>query len=280
MEKKLKKVQRGAAFGFVVLKILRILLIILALVAVIALVISALYDVNKLPLDNVENGFLTLDFSQFGITGLPKVGELIQDGVLKVELTDLKLVIVMLLSAALLVLAAVYVLLLVAGNLFKHIKAEDTPFTRGNARRLRLLGALFIVFWLCGMVLSYFLGSQIVQQLALPTDRVSIAVNLLPLGIGLVFFFLAAVFTFGRAQGEALSAQAPAPEPAPEPEPEPAYEPPAAPVVLPEPEPVPDAEVEPVEEPVEMPAEATHVFEPMAEEAPLETYEPPVEPEE
>ena len=268
MEKKLKKVQRGAAFGFVVLKILRILLIILALVAVIALVISALYDVNKLPLDNVENGFLTLDFSQFGITGLPKVGELIQDGVLKVELTDLKLVIVMLLSAALLVLAAAYVLLLVAGNLFKHIKAEDTPFTRGNARRLRLLGALFIVFWLCGMVLSYFLGSQIVQQLALPTDRVSIAVNLLPLGIGLVFFFLAAVFTFGRAQGEALSAQAPAPEPAPEPEP--AYEPPAAPVVLPE----------PVEEPVEMPAEATHVFEPMAEEAPLETYEPPVEPEE
>ena len=278
MEKKLKKVQRGAAFGFVVLKILRILLIILALVAVIALVISALYDVNKLPLDNVENGFLTLDFSQFGITGLPKVGELIQDGVLKVELTDLKLVIVMLLSAALLVLAAAYVLLLVAGNLFKHIKAEDTPFTRGNARRLRLLGALFIVFWLCGMVLSYFLGSQIVQQLALPTDRVSIAVNLLPLGIGLVFFFLAAVFTFGRAQGEALSAQAPAPEPAPEPEP--AYEPPAAPVVLPEPEPVPDVEVEPVEEPVEMPAEATHVFEPMAEEAPLETYEPPVEPEE
>ena len=190
---------------------------------------------------------MTLDFSQFGITGLPKVGELIQDGVLKVELTDLKLVIVMLLSAALLVLAAVYVLLLVAGNLFKHIKAEDTPFTRGNARRLRLLGALFIVFWLCGMVLSYFLGSQIVQQLALPTDRVSIAVNLLPLGIGLVFFFLAAVFTFGRAQGEALSAQAPAPEPAPEPEPEPepAYEPPTAPVVLPEPEPVPDVEVEP-----------------------------------
>ena len=278
MEKKLKKVQRGAAFGFVVLKILRILLIILALVVVIALVVSALYDVNKLPLDNVENGFLTLDFSKFGITGLPKVGELIQDGVLKVELTDLKLVIVMLLSALLLVLAAVYVLLLVAGNLFKHIKAEDTPFTRGNARRLRLLGALFIVFWLCGMVLSYFLGSQIVQQLALPTDRVSIAVNLLPLGIGLVFFFLAAVFTFGRAQGEALSAQAPAPEPAPEPEP--AYEPPAAPVVLPEPEPVPDVEVEPVEEPVEMPAEATHVFEPMAEEAPLETYEPPVEPEE
>ena len=278
MEKKLKKVQRGAAFGFVVLKILRILLIILALVAVIALVISALYDVNKLPLDNVENGFLTLDFSQFGITGLPKVGELIQDGVLKVELTDLKLVIVMLLSAALLVLAAVYVLLLVAGNLFKHIKAEDTPFTRGNARRLRLLGALFIVFWLCGMVLSYFLGSQIVQQLALPTDRVSIAVNLLPLGIGLVFFFLAAVFTFGRTQGEALSAQAPAPEP--EPVPEPAYEPPAAPVILPEPEPAADAEVEPVEEPVEMPAEATHVFEPMAEEAPLETYEPPVEPEE
>ena len=275
MEKKLKKVQRGAAFGFVVLKILRILLIILALVAVIALVISALYDVNKLPLDNVENGFLTLDFSQFGITGLPKVGELIQDGVLKVELTDLKLVIVMLLSAALLVLAAVYVLLLVAGNLFKHIKAEDTPFTRGNARRLRLLGALFIVFWLCGMVLSYFLGSQIVQQLALPTDRVSIAVNLLPLGIGLVFFFLAAVFTFGRTQGETLSALTPAPEP--EPVPEPAYEPPAAPVVLPEPEPVPDAEVEPVEEPVEMPAEATHVFEPMAEEAPLETYEPPVE---
>ena len=280
MEKKLKKVQRGAAFGFVVLKILRILLIILALVAVIALVISALYDVNKLPLDNVENGFLTLDFSQFGITGLPKVGELIQDGVLKVELTDLKLVIVMLLSALLLVLAAVYVLLLVAGNLFKHIKAEDTPFTRGNARRLRLLGALFIVFWLCGMVLSYFLGSQIVQQLALPTDRVSIAVNLMPLGVGLVFFFLAAVFTFGRTQGEALAALTPAPEPEPVPEPEPAYEPPAAPVVLPEPEPVPDAEVEPVEEPVEMPAEATHVFEPMAEEAPLETYEPPVEPEE
>ena len=281
MEKKLKKVQRGAAFGFVVLKILRILLIILALVVVIALVVSALYDVNKLPLDNVENGFLTLDFSKFGITGLPKVGELIQDGVLKVELTDLKLVIVMLLSALLLVLAAVYVLLLVAGNLFKHIKAEDTPFTRGNARRLRLLGALFIAFWLCGMVLSYFLGSQIVRQLALPTDRVSIAVNLVPLGIGLVFFFLAAVFTFGRTQGEALSALTPAPEP------EPAYEPPTAPVILPEPEPAADAEAEPAEEPVAEPAELpvdlppkpAQVFEPMAEEAPLEAYEPPVEPE-
>ncbi|MBR3135736.1 MAG: DUF2975 domain-containing protein [Clostridia bacterium] len=301
MEKKLKKVQRGAAFGFVVLKILRILLIILALVVVIALVVSALYDVNKLPLDNVENGFLTLDFSKFGITGLPKVGELIQDGVLKVELTDLKLVIVMLLSALLLVLAAVYVLLLVAGNLFKHIKAEDTPFTRGNARRLRLLGALFIAFWLCGMVLSYFLGSQIVRQLALPTDRVSIAVNLVPLGIGLVFFFLAAVFTFGRTQGEALSALTPAPEPEPEPEPayeppaapvtlpepEPAYEPPTAPVILPEPEPAADAEAEPAEEPVAEPAELpvdlppkpAQVFEPMAEEAPLEAYEPPVEPE-
>ena len=301
MEKKLKKVQRGAAFGFVVLKILRILLIILALVVVIALVVSALYDVNKLPLDNVENGFLTLDFSKFGITGLPKVGELIQDGVLKVELTDLKLVIVMLLSALLLVLAAVYVLLLVAGNLFKHIKAEDTPFTRGNARRLRLLGALFIAFWLCGMVLSYFLGSQIVRQLALPTDRVSIAVNLVPLGIGLVFFFLAAVFTFGRTQGEALSALTPAPEPEPEPEPayeppaapvtlpepEPAYEPPTAPMILPEPEPAADAEAEPAEEPVAEPAELpvdlppkpAQVFEPMAEEAPLEAYEPPVEPE-
>lgn len=301
MEKKLKKVQRGAAFGFVVLKILRILLIILALVVVIALVVSALYDVNKLPLDNVENGFLTLDFSKFGITGLPKVGELIQDGVLKVELTDLKLVIVMLLSAALLVLAAAYVLLLVAGNLFKHIKAEDTPFTRGNARRLRLLGALFIAFWLCGMVLSYFLGSQIVRQLALPTDRVSIAVNLVPLGIALILFFLAAVFTFGRTQGEALSALTPAPEPEPEPEPayepptapvtlpepEPAYEPPTAPVILPEPEPAADAEAEPAEEPVAEPAELpvdlppkpAQVFEPMAEEAPLEAYEPPVEPE-
>lgn len=283
MEKKLKKVQRGAAVGFVLLKIMRILLIIAAIVLIAALVFLAVVNENDLLQDVVQDGKLVFDLKelelgQVGIEKVPDIGGLIQDGVLTLDLRDAKLSLLMLLGAALLALIAVYVLLLVAGNLFKHIKAEDTPFTRGNARRLRLLGALFIVFWLCGMVLSYFLGSQIVQQLALPTDRVSIAVNLLPLGIGLVFFFLAAVFTFGRAQGEALSAQAPAPEP--EPEPEPAYEPPAAPVVLPEPEPVPDAEVEPVEEPVEMPAEATHVFEPMAEEAPLETYEPPVEPEE
>jgi len=258
MEKKLKKVQRGAAFGFVVLKILRILLLIVALAVVVALVVSALYDMNKLPLDNVENGLLTLDFSQFGISGIPQVGQLIQNGVLQVELKDLKLVIIMALSAALLVLAAVYVLLLVAGNLFKHIKAENTPFTKGNVRRLRLLGALVIVFWLCGMVLSYFLGSRIVQQLALPTDRVSIVINLTSLGIGLVFFFLAAVFSFGRTQGDALAAATPEPEPLPEPEPEPAYQAPVepvyqAPVVAPEPvvpvqEPLPEPEVEAVAE--------------------------------
>ena len=41
MEKKLKRVQRGASFGFVVLKILRILLIIAAVVMIAGLVFLA-----------------------------------------------------------------------------------------------------------------------------------------------------------------------------------------------------------------------------------------------
>ena len=270
MEKKLKKVQRGATFGFVVLKILRILLIIAALVTVIALVVSALYDVNKLPLDNVKDGLLQVDLSQFGVS-VPQLGQLIQNGVLQVELKDLKLTLVMLLSAALLVLAGTYVLLLVAGNLFKHMKAEDTPFTKGNVRRLRLLGALTILFWLCGLVLAYFLSCQIVQQLSLPMDRVTLTLNLVPLGIGLIFFFLGTVFSFGRAQGDALPAAQPGPAPQPEPQVLPAYEPPTAPV-------------EPAYEPPAAPAEPAFVpeepaYEPPAAPAEDAAFAPVIEPE-
>ena len=56
MEKNLKNVQRGAAFGFVVVKIMRILLLI-AIVAMIAgLVFLALANENDLPLDAVKDG--------------------------------------------------------------------------------------------------------------------------------------------------------------------------------------------------------------------------------
>ena len=275
MEKKLKRVQRGAGFGFVVLKILRILLIVCAVLMIGSLIFLALYNENNLPLENIQDGLLTLDFSQFGISGIPQIGSLIEDGVLKVELKDLKLVLMMAVGAGLLVLVAAYVLLLVAGNLFKHIKKEDTPFTAGNVRRLRLLGTLYIVFWVCGMVLSYFVGSEVIRRLTLPTDRVSISLNLMSLVIALIFFFLARVFSFGKAQSDALAAAAPAPvaEPVPvaEPAPAPVYVAPQqpvyqAPVVTPEPatpaqeplaapEAVPAAESVPVAEAVEEPTE-------------------------
>ncbi len=261
MEKKLKRVQRGAAVGFVVLKILRILLIIAAVLLVGALVFLALYNENKLDLENVQNGMLTLDFAQFGISGIPQVGSLIQDGVLQVELKDLKLLLITLLSAALLALAGVYVLLLVIGNLFKHMKSEDTPFTAGNIRRLRVLGALYLTFWACSIVLSYFVGSEFIRRLALPTEKVTLSLNLSAILIALLFFFLARLFSFGKAQGEALQAAKAAPVPAPVPEPvvEPVYEAPAVPVITPEPvEPEPAAE--PVVEPV-----AEEIPEPMAE---------------
>ena len=269
MEKKLKRVQRGAGFGFVVLKILRILLIVCAVLMIGTLIFLALYNENNLPLENIQDGLLTLDFSQFGISGIPQIGSLIEGGVLKVELKDLKLVLMMAVGAGLLVLVAAYVLLLVAGNLFKHIKKEDTPFTAGNVRRLRLLGTLYIVFWVCGMVLSYFVGSEVIRRLTLPTDRVSISLNLMSLVIALIFFFLARVFSFGKAQSDALAAAAPAPvaEPAPAPvyvaPQQPVYQ---APVVTPEPatpaqeplaapEAVPAAESVPVAETVEEPTE-------------------------
>ncbi len=269
MEKKLKRVQRGAGFGFVVLKILRILLIVCAVLMIGSLIFLALYNENNLPLENIHDGLLTLDFSQFGISGIPQIGSLIEDGVLKVELKDLKLVLMMAVGAGLLVLVAAYVLLLVAGNLFKHIKKEDTPFTAGNVRRLRLLGTLYIVFWVCGMVLSYFVGSEVIRRLTLPTDRVSISLNLMSLVIALIFFFLARVFSFGKAQSDALAAAAPVPvaEPAPAPvyvaPQQPVYQ---APVVTPEPatpaqeplaapEAVPAAESVPVAETVEEPTE-------------------------
>ena len=86
MEKKLKKVQRGAAFGFVVLKILRILLIILALVAVIAVggvglgycVYKYLYEstgsltivADEVYVNDIAVGGMTMDEAREVMTGI------------------------------------------------------------------------------------------------------------------------------------------------------------------------------------------------------------------
>ena len=288
MEKRRIKVQRGAGVGFVVLKILRILLIIVAVVLIAGLVILAVVNENDLKLDAVQDGKLVVDIQELnlgpvGLEKVPDVGGLIQNGVLTLDLRDAKLAILMLLGAAVLALVAVYVLLLVAGNLFKHIKREDTPFTTGNIRRLRLLGSLHIVFWACGIALGYFVGSEFVRRLALPVDRINLSLNITSLLVALVFFFLARIFSFGKAQGEALQeAQAlpvapVAPEPATTPEPVPVA--PVAPVAEPEPEPEPVIEPVVEELPSEEPAEPAQVFEPQAEEAPLEAFEPPIDPE-
>ncbi len=280
MEKKLKKVQRGAAVGFVVLKILRILLIIAAVVLIAGLVILAVVNENDLKLDAVQDGKLVVDIQslelgQLGIDKVPNVGGLIQDGVLTLDLRDAKLAILMLLGAAVLVLAAIYVLLLVAGNLFKHMKKEDTPFTAGNVRRLRLLGSLYLVFWACGLALSYFVGSEFIRRLALPSDTVSLSLGLSSILVALLFFFLARVFSFGKAQGDALQEAQAIPAVPVEPAPAAIAEPVPA-----EPEPIVEHEPEPVAEPViEAPAEPAQVFEPQAEEAPMEAYEPPAAPE-
>ena len=264
MEKKLKKVQRGAAVGFVLLKILRILLIIAVVALIAGLVFLAVANENNLPLDAVQDGKLIidmqdLDLSQLGFDRVPEIGGLVQNGVLTLDLRDAKLALLMLLGAAVLALIGLYVLLLVAGNLFKHMKAEDTPFTSGNIRRLRLLGSLYIAFWVCGLALSYFVGSEFIRRLALPGDRVSL--NLSSLLIALLFFFVARLFSFGKAQGEALQAAQPLPAPVPmEPAPE-------APAAIPQPEPAPVVEPEPVVEPapvIEPVAEA--VEEPAVEE--------------
>ena len=258
MEKKLKRVQRGAAVGFVLLKILRILLIIAFVALISGLVFLAVANENDLPLNAVKDGKLVLDMqdldlSQLNLDAMPNLGSLLQDGVLTLDLKDAKLAVLMLLGAAVLALIAVYVLLLVAGKIFKHIKKEDTPFTAGNVRRLRLLGTLHLVFWACGLALSYFVGSELVRRLGLPHDKVTLSLNLSAILIALIFFFLARVFSFGKAQGEALQALTPAPEPepapAPIPEPEPAPEPVAAPEPAPAPEPVVEAAPEEAVEP-------------------------------
>ncbi len=263
MEKKLKKVQRGAAVGVVLLKILRILLIIVAVALIVSLVVLAEVNENDLPLEAVKDGKLVLnmqdlDLSQLNLDAVPNIGGLIQDGVLTLDLKDAKLVILMLIGASVLVLIAAYVLLLVAGKLFKHMKKEDTPFTAGNVRRLQLLGWLYIAFWICGIALGYFVGSEFVRRLALPADKVSLSLNVHSLLVALVFFFLARVFSFGKAQGEALQAavvSVPAPVVEPEPMPAPVSE-------------VPAAEPEPIAEPA-----------PAAEEAAAEAVETPAEPE-
>ena len=170
----------------------------------------------------------------------------------------------LLVGAGILALAATYVLMLIAGNLFKHMKKEDTPFTAGNVRRLRLLGIFHIVFWACGIALSYFVGCEFIRRLGLPSSSVNLSLNLTALLLSLVYFFLARVFSFGKAQGEALQEHLPAP--APEPEPAPVYEAPAPepvkpePVYAPEPEPIPAPE-------------------PAPEAAPVEAAEAPAEPE-
>ena len=280
MEKKLKKVQNGAAVGFVVLKILRILLIIAAVVLIAALVVLAVVNENDLPLEAVKDGKLVLEMQdlnlgQLGIDKVPDIGGLVQDGVLTLDLRDAKLAILMLLGAAVLALAATYVLLLVAGKLFKHIKKEDTPFTTGNVRRLRLLGILHIVFWAGSIVLSYFIAAEFVRRLTLPLEKVSLNLNLGALLISLIYFFLARVFSYGKAQGDALqeyqAMPVVEPEPVPAPEPAPVYVAPA-----PEPAPMPEPEPEPMLEP-----EPEPIVKPLPEEAPAEKpIEAPEAPEE
>ena len=265
MEKKLKKVQRGASFGFVVVKIIRILLLIAVVAMIAGLVFLALANENDLPLDAVKDGKLVLDMqdldlSQLNLDSIPNIGGLIQDGVLTLDLKDAKLAILMLMGAGVLVLVATYALLLIVGKLFKHMKKEDTPFTAGNIRRLRLLGILYIIFWACGIALTYFVGSEFVRRLALPTDRVNLSLNLSSLLVALIFFFLARLFSFGKAQGEALQAAEAGPAPVYEAPVVPQV--PVAPIVpvvpAPEPEPVPEPAIEPAEAPaaqVEAPAE-------------------------
>ena len=280
MEKKLKRVQRGAAVGFVVLKILRILLIIAAVVLIAALVVLAVVNENDLPLEAVKDGKLVLEMKdlnlgQLGIDKVPDIGGLVQNGVLTLDLRDAKLAILMLLGAAVLALAATYVLLLVAGKLFKHIKKEDTPFTTGNVRRLRLLGILHIVFWAGGIVLGYFIAAEFVRRLALPMEKVNLSLNLGALLISLIYFFLARVFSYGKAQGDALqeyqAMPVVEPEPVPAPEPAPVYVAPA-----PEPAPMPEPEPEPMLEP-----EPEPIVKPLPEEAPAEKpIEAPEAPEE
>ena len=275
MEKKLKRVQRGAAVGFVLLKILRILLIIAFVALIAGLVFLAVANENDLPLNAVKDGKLvidmqTLDLSQLNLDKIPNIGGLVQDGVLTLDLKDAKLAVLMLMGVAVLALIAVYVLLLVAGKIFKHIKKEDTPFTAGNIRRLRLLGILYLIFWACGVALSYFVGSELIRRLALPGDKINLSLNLSSLLVALIFFFLARVFSFGKAQGEALQAL----ESEPEPVDEPVYEAPVcqAPAAVPEPEPEPEPKPEP--EPV------AEEHAPVVEAAPEEAAEPAVAPEE
>lgn len=222
MEKKLKKVQRGAAFGFVVLKILRILLIIAAVLMIAGLVFLAVVNENDLPLEGVSDGKLLVDLEKLDLdgTGLDRFLDL--KGELNLDLRDAKLAVMLLVGVGILALAASYVLLLIAGKLFKHMKNESTPFTAGNVARLRLLGVLHIVYWTCGIVLSYFVTMELVRRLALPVSETSINLNISSFLLSLVYFFLARVFNFGKAQGEALQEYLPAPAPAPEFEVEPA----------------------------------------------------------
>lgn len=275
MEKKLKKVQRGAAVGFVVLKILRILLIICAVAMIAGLVALAVVNENDLPLEAVKDGKLViemqdLDLSQVGLDKVPNIGGLVKNGVLSLDLKDAKLALMLLVAAGILVLAGAYVLLLVAGKLFKHMKTEDTPFTNGNVRRLRLLGVLYIVFWVFGIALSYFVGVELLRRLALPSDKITLSLNLSSLLVALLFFFLARVFNFGKAQGEALEAYLPAPEP--EPVPEPVYQAPAEPKPVVAPEPVAEPEPAPFADPVATPVEEGAV-------TGAETVTEPVQPE-
>lgn len=263
MDKKVKKIQTGAAIGFVVLKILRIILIVCMVLAVAALVVEALINENNLQGTLVHNGVITWDFTQMGVS-VPDVGGLIQDGVLRLEAKDFKLVIMLLTAVALIVLAAAYALLLVAGFLFKNMKNEETPFTRKNVRLLRLLAILGLVFWLGGIVLGYFAMSEIIRRLSLDIHSITIRFDLTTLGVCLLFFLLANIFNYGRAKEEDLKAanaalalmQTPAPAPAPAPvyvapapeEPAPEM---ADPVIVPEPAPAEQAPAE------EAPAEDT-----------------------
>lgn len=238
MDKKLMSVQKGAKAGFVIVKILRILLIV-AMVLLIGCMVAVSFVSEKEWVNKyVTNGDFSLDLGGFK---LQNWGTLIQNGNLTVNLSELKLAIVSVCGCATAALLLVYVEFLLIGSVFKHMKTEETPFTKGNAKRLRVLGLLYFIFMAAGAVLQYLVAASVTKRLGLGSNSFNISLNLVDICWGLLAFFLASLLDFGRLQGEKLASLG-----------TPAYTQPAAPADIVEPAAVEEAPAAPA---AEIPAE-------------------------
>ncbi len=151
------------------------------------------------------------------IDGLPKEAEVIttsvyfavhEPGAMNVEeafriYADSKAAYGLILFSGLSFLAVLVFIALIINSLRISIR-EELPLSRSNIRRTRIIGILLIVSELCEAAVAYINQQKAVEVLAQSPYEVltSISINCWDIIMGLLFLFMAEVFTVGTQLSE------------------------------------------------------------------------------